>query len=649
MRALLHQITGLGDGRAGRRLLVLFGSLLMVATLRGQEPAHPLRPPDRSSPRATLKTFLEAGDTAGRFMAEEYLPSPSRAEFHRLASLGDPLVECLDLSEVAPAARGKVGRAAAGALYVTLSKIQLPPFDEVPGEGQVSQTAGTNATRWVIPNTEIAIERAPGGPRGGEFLFSANTVARAGEFCERVRGLAYTRPVPLEHLNELGGIGGGWMIPHRWVQALPSWLLAVLAGQAVWKWIALALMLCLFVLLLRAAYSLSRRGTSEHPFRQALARLVLPGFFLLATPAAAYLALVQLNLIRGVGSAIELAATAVVFVAGAWMSWRAAPVVAEAIIASPRIAPESIDAHLIRICARLLALAAAAALLAVGADRVGLPLYGIVAGLGIGGLALALAAQPTIENLIGGLSLFGDKPIRVGDLCQYGGDKGTVEAIGLRSTRIRGLDRTLTTIPNAVLSKMPVVNFTQRDRMLIQCVIGVRYETSPEQLRYLLARIREMLLSHPRIHPDPARARFIGFGASSLDIEVFAYATTSDWGEFLGIREDVLLRIMDLVAQSGTGIAFPSQTLYFARDDGLDADRTQAAEAQVRQWRETGHLPFPNFAAEQAAQMRGSLIYPPPGSPGQPLPAKGARGAGGHKEGQSSTAPQTDQPKEPSS
>jgi MscS family membrane protein len=134
----------------------------------------------------------------------------------------------------------------------------------------------------------------------------------------------------------------------------------------------------------------------------------------------------------------------------------------------------------------------------------------------------------TIENLIGGLSLFADKPIRIGDFCKYGADLGTVEAIGIRSTRIRGIDRTLTTIPNAALSKMPVVNLAKRDRMLIKSVLGVRYETSPEQLRYLLVKIREMLLGHPRIHPDPARARFIGYGASSLDIEVFAYVTTSD-------------------------------------------------------------------------------------------------------------------------
>ena len=192
---------------------------------------------------------------------------------------------------------------------------------------------------------------------------------------------------------------------------------------------------------------------------------------------------------------------------------------------------------------------------------------------------------------------------------------GTVETIGIRSTWIRGADRTLTTIPNAALSKMSVVNFGRRDKMLIQSTIGVRYETSPEQLRYLLAKIREMLLGHPRIHPDAVRARFIGFGACSLDIEVFAYVTTRDRAEFLAIQEDVLLRVMDLVEQSGTGFAFPSQTLYFGRDDGVDARRTEAAEAQVRQWRDEGRLPFPDFSPEQVQQMRGAVAYPPPGSP----------------------------------
>ncbi len=372
--------------------------------------------------------------------------------------------------------------------------------------------AKASQSRWVIPNTEIVFIRAPSGPQSGEFLFSAETVAHADDFYERVRGLAYNRPVPLEDMREIVIRGGGWLVPYSWVKAMPAWLRSPLAGQAVWKWIALTLILGCFALLLRLTYRLSRRGSSEHPFRRALVQMALPAFFIIATPAVAYLELLHLNLRGSAATAFELVATAVMYLAAAWMSWRFAPVIAEAAIASPNIPTESVDAHLIRICTRLLGMVAGAVLLAMGADRLGIPVYGIVAGLGVGGLAIALAAQPTVENLIGGLSLFADKSIRAGDFCRCGTDEGTVEAIGIRSTWIRGTDRTLTTIPNAALSKMSVVNFGRRDQTMMKSVLGVRYETTPEQLRYLLVKLRELLLSHPSINPDTARARFIGFG-----------------------------------------------------------------------------------------------------------------------------------------
>jgi MscS family membrane protein len=588
--------------------------LLVAATAFGQEPVHLLKPPDRSNPRATIKSFLDSGDALAEFLVRDYVSAPSRANFERMASIGVVAVQCLDLSEVPPAAHLKAGRAAAVALYEILSRIPLPPLDEIPDAGQIKPPSGTSPMRWVIPDTEIALVRVQSGPRSGEFLFSPETVARAGEFYERVRGLSYFRPVPLGDLHDIFVHGGGWMVPYAWIQAMPAWLRAPLAEQSVWKWIGFALILGVLALFLWLAYRLSRLGSDRHPFLQALARFAMPTSVLAATPAAAYLALVQVNLIGSVGSAVQLVATAVMFLAGAWMAWRLAPVVAEAIIASPNIPPESIDAHLIRVGARLLGMVSGLALLAMGADRLGIPVYGIVAGLGVGGLAIALAAQPTVENLIGGLSLFADKPIRVGDLGKYGDATGTVEAIGMRSTRIRGLDRTVTTIPNAALAKMPIVNLTLRDQMLLNSVIGVRYETTQEQLRYVLVRVRELLLGHPLVHPDPARARFAGFGASSLNIEVFAYVTTRDWPEFLGIREDILLRVMDIIEQSGTAIAFPSQTLYLGRDHGPDEEKARAAEDRVRAWREEGTLPFPNFSPEQANRIRGSIVSPPAGS-----------------------------------
>ena len=605
--------SALGDWT--HRLLIVLALCFTVGIAHGEEPAYPLQPPDRSSPRATLKTFLDSTDALGAFLAQEYLPSPSHAKFQRLVALGETPVQCLDLSETPPAGRLKAGRVAAITLYETLSRIPLPAVEDIPDAEQMNQRTGANANRWVIPHTEIALVRVLSGPRAGEFLFSPETVARVSDYYERVRPLAYIRPVPLENWHDTMVHLGGWLIPHAWLQSSPAWLRTPLAGQAVWKWIALFLMLGVFVALLRWVYRLSRLGSDEHPFLQALAQSTLPAFLLIAMPVIAYMSLAQINLIGGVGSAVGLAATAILFLAGAWIAWRIAPVVAEAIIASPKIPLESIDAHLIRISARLVGTIGGAGLLVLGADWLGIPVYGIIDGLGVGGLAFALAAKPSLENLIGGLNLFADKPMQVGDVCKYGTEVGTVEAIGIRSTRIRGRDRTLTTIPNAMLATIPVVNFTQRDQILIQSVIGVRYETRPEQLRYLLAKIREMLLGHPRIQPDWVQARFIGFGASSLDIEVFAYVLTQYSAEFSGIREDVLLRIMDIVEESGTGFAFPSQTLYFARDGGVDASRAESAEAQVRQWREAGRLPFPNFSPEQIAQLRGTVPYPPPGSP----------------------------------
>jgi MscS family membrane protein len=567
-----------------RRLALLWVALSLSTLAYAEDQLHPLKPSDVSSPRATLKTLLDSGDILGAYLARDYLPSPSRAKFDHLFSLAGPVVKCLNVAEIPPAARSKTALGAAAALYETLSRIQLPLADHIPDTVELSGLTGSKAERWVIPETEIVIERVKSGPRAGDFLFSPETVARADEFYNRVRQLPYTRPVALRNFRELTIDGGGWMIPIAWVKALPLWLRAHIAGQAAWKWIVFSLMLALIALSLRPVSRLSEWGSDERPLLQAFMRLALPLFVLITTPVVTYFALVQINFIGQVAMFVEIVATVIMFLAGAWIVWRIAPVLAEALIATPKINTESIDAHLIRICTRLLGIVAAATLLGIGAGQLGLPVYGIVAGLGVGGLAIALAAQPTVENLIGGLSLFADQPIRVGDLCQYGDKEGTIEGIGIRSTRIRGRDRTLTTVPNGELSKMAVVSLAERDQMLIQSVIGLRYETSPEQLRYLLIKLRETLLHHPTIDPEGVRVRFVGFGASSLDVELFGYVRTTSWTEFLRVREEIFLQVMDIVSETGTGFAFPSQTVYLGRDGGLDTKRTQAAEARLRQW-----------------------------------------------------------------
>jgi MscS family membrane protein len=238
-----------------------------------------------------------------------------------------------------------------------------------------------------------------------------------------------------------------------------------------------------------------------------------------------------------------------------------------------------------------------------------------LAGLGIGGIAVALAAQKTLENLIGGISLFADRPVRVGDFCRYGDQIGTVEEIGLRSTRIRSLERTLVSVPNAEFAAMQLDNFAVRDRRLLKTVLQLRYETTPEQMRYVLAKLRELLLGHPKVDPDPARVRFVGYGAYSKDLEVFAYLRCQEQNDFLAIQEDILLRMEDIIDEAGSGFAFPSQTAYLAQDTGVDAERGSEAEALVEEWRGSGRLPFPDFASDERGRLQDILDYPPKGSP----------------------------------
>ena len=244
----------------------------------------------------------------------------------------------------------------------------------------------------------------------------------------------------------------------------------------------------------------------------------------------------------------------------------------------------------------------------------GINIAAVLTGLGIGGIAIAFAAQKTLENLFGGIMIISDQPIRVGDFCRAGEYIGTVENIGLRSTRIRTLKRTVVSVPNGQLAVMSLENFTMRDKIWFHHTLRLRYETTADQLRYILAEIRKMLYEHSKVESPSARIRFIGFGNSSLDLEVFAYVLETEYEPFLHVQEDLLLRIMDIVEASGSGFAFPSQTTYIAKDSGLDAEKSQKAMETVRQWREQGKLPFPDFSPETISEIDSKIEYPPPDS-----------------------------------
>jgi MscS family membrane protein len=197
-----------------------------------------------------------------------------------------------------------------------------------------------------------------------------------------------------------------------------------------------------------------------------------------------------------------------------------------------------------------------------------------IAALGIGGLALALGAQKTVENFVGSVSLIADQTIRVGDFCRVGEIKGTVESIGMRSTRLRTPERTIVTIPNGQFASTNVENYAHRDRFLFNPILELRMETTPDELRKVLQLTRDMLHDHEKVINEGSKVRLTGFTANGYKTEIYCYVQAGGIDEAQEIQEGIYLQLLDIVAQSGTDFAYPSQTLYMTQDKGISMTDT---------------------------------------------------------------------------
>jgi MscS family membrane protein len=264
--------------------------------------------------------------------------------------------------------------------------------------------------------------------------------------------------------------------------------------------------------------------------------------------------------------------------------------IGEAVIRHTRAGQRPLNAQLVRLSFRIGTLLVVTGYLFVAAEGLGLPVPALVAGLGVGGLAVALATQGTLENFIGGLILYADQPVRVGDFFRFGNEVGFVEEIGIRSARIRTLSRTVVAMPNSDLVKMALENFSQRDKTRLAATLRLRMETTPEQLRYLLSRLEQMLAEHPKLSEEGRRVRFVGFGEYSLDVEIVAISPATNWDEFLAIRQDVFLRAMGVVEEAGTRLAVPVSVELHGDDEAFDAERRRQVADATRRWREQGQL-----------------------------------------------------------
>jgi MscS family membrane protein len=198
----------------------------------------------------------------------------------------------------------------------------------------------------------------------------------------------------------------------------------------------------------------------------------------------------------------------------------------------------------------------------------------MLTGLGIGGVALALAAQNALQDLFGGISIIVRDTIRVGDFCRVADQTGTIEEIGLSSTRLRTLDRTVVSIPNSKIAQVSSENFTLRDKFWVHHFLIFRPDTSEDQLNRVLAEIKDVMDQNPKIEPETSRVSILGYQNASFQIEIFAYLRTDTYANFLKYQQSFLMNVQTAIVEAGARLAMTSQTTYLEAV-GLVEDETR--------------------------------------------------------------------------
>lgn len=269
-----------------------------------------------------------------------------------------------------------------------------------------------------------------------------------------------------------------------------------------------------------------------------------------------------------------------VAVALAWTLMRLVDVFALAMGRLSEKTESRLDDQLVPMLRKTLKVVVVITIFVMVVQNLGYSVTSLVASLGVGGLALALAAKDTVANLFGSVVIFADRPFQVGDWVEFGGIEGTVEEVGFRTTRVRRFDKSLVVVPNQIFSTSAITNHSLRPLRRLAFDVGLTYETKASEMRKMLDALRDLVKNHENIDQTFSFVQFTELGGSSLNIRVYCFSKSTDWLEYLALQEDMLLRIMDLVDANGLEMAFPTQTLYL-RDEQWPQAQGQA-QAQAR-------------------------------------------------------------------
>jgi MscS family membrane protein len=458
----------------------------------------------RDTPRGTLFGFMDAARKGNLELAALYLNTPRGADAAKLAS---QLFVVLDTR--LPARLQEVSDDPAG------SRVNpLKPDQDIVGAIQAE-----------TGNLDILVEHVSRGTSSRVWLFARATLDQIPAVYDEGDLVSLDRYLP------------GWLGRPR------------IAGIRLFHWFALVLVVPVLYL---ALGSLSRIVPVPGPVR----------LLLIAVVIRTVMRLLELPLVE---RQFWMATTATLFVAAiVWLVLSVGRIGERSLL--KRIGPSTVSdpTSLLRLGRHVLDVLVVATGALVLLHYFGIDATAALAGLGIGGIAIALSAQKTLENVIGGVSIIFDGAVKVGEFVRIGDKTGMVEHVGLRSTRIRTLDRTLLTIPNGQMATLNIETVSNRDKFWCHHFIGVTYDTTADQLKAITGDVRELLLKLSRADDSSIRVRVVRFAPSSIDIELSAYLFAQDWDNFLEMQEALLLEVMAIVVRRGSSMAFPTQTVHVA-------------------------------------------------------------------------------------
>jgi MscS family membrane protein len=501
------------------------------STAQGTTPARE----SPESPRATIREFLELaerGDYAGAAQYLSLAPSdaPRRAEIARRVHDVIRRRVVIELDSVSPSRDGDLAddepplRDRVGVMYGRRGAISRPIV--------LARTTQNGQTRWLMTQESVA-------------ALDSAYVSATRSWAQNRLPEVLLHPGPLE-------------LP-RW-----KWIGLILAIPLTWL-----VTLAVAAVLRRAVLTIARRTKATWD-DELVDRLRAPVRLFLASIVALPV-LILLELDANTTATIWRLLRGITIVAVFWMLLRLIGMAQDHLARKAWASDRTNAQTIVPLIGRSLRVALGLAALLVAFSQLGYPVATLLAGLGLGGIVVALAAQKTVENLFGSVTLAADRVFRVGDFVKFEDVQGTVERIGLRSTHVRTLDRTLVKMPNGRLADLRIESFGERDRIRFFTTIRLVYGSTAAQVRTVIRETEALLTAHPRIWREGIAVRLVTLGDYSFDISINAWFATTNWAEFEVIRQDVLLSIMEIVERAGTRLAVPMQVLHIEGDGAGDA------------------------------------------------------------------------------